>query len=259
MTRLLIQEEYGYRHWMVDLNDEEYRDLIRRWETMSGLGCLVPVIVIIPQATPLDATSLAGMTFDAHCHIHGCEDSYLDGSSYTIPPSDDGRFWMDGQPYDFGADWHSDCADIIISREVSTAEAESLLAQVVPGGDLAVIADGQDPPMDCSTVASLTRRNDPAWPTLLRFPLLTLDSPLGNHPHLTLAEHLSERLSAKVLTVSSGLLAESQLDLNTPDGWVVRMDGGWYLAGIVRTSDGSERVGIGDKLPHGRCGNGGPE
>ena len=100
---LYISEEYGYRHWLAELTDGEYEDLLRRWNTMRGLNCLVPVTLIVPQAREIDPKS--GICFDRdripedakHCHIHECDDSRIEGSDYRIP--DDEFFWIDGVKY----------------------------------------------------------------------------------------------------------------------------------------------------------------
>ncbi len=94
---LLISEEYGYRHWLAELTDAEYQELIRRWETMRGLNCLVPVKLIVPQAREMSDEEDYPQEAK-RCHIHECDDSHLEGSSYKIP--DDEFFWLDGQKYD---------------------------------------------------------------------------------------------------------------------------------------------------------------
>ena len=50
VVRLYIREEFGFAHWAAILTNDEYRDLLRRWETMRGLNCCVPVVTIVPQA-----------------------------------------------------------------------------------------------------------------------------------------------------------------------------------------------------------------
>ncbi len=95
---LLISEEYGCRHWTANLTDDEYKELIRRWETMRGLYCSVPVRLICPQAIPLlDREDFPENTL--HCHIHQYDDSHLDGTNYKIP--DDEFFWIDGKKYEY--------------------------------------------------------------------------------------------------------------------------------------------------------------
>ena len=60
-----IQEEYGHRNWVATLTNQEYRDLIRRWQTMRGLTCTVPVDLIIPQAEQVASRPRA---YDATAH-----------------------------------------------------------------------------------------------------------------------------------------------------------------------------------------------
>jgi hypothetical protein len=97
MVTISIDEEYGYRRWVAEMNEAEYQALLARWATMRGLNCLIPVNVVIPQARELVGDSF-DMPADAiRCHIHECDDSYLEGSDYQIPP--DKIFWIDGVSY----------------------------------------------------------------------------------------------------------------------------------------------------------------
>jgi hypothetical protein len=93
---LYISEEYGYRHWLAELTAEEYEELLARWSTMRGLNCLVPVFLIVPQAKEFDGTFVPCGALK--CHLHECDDSYLEGSDYKIPNDLDG-FWMSGIHY----------------------------------------------------------------------------------------------------------------------------------------------------------------
>jgi hypothetical protein len=105
MIRIFIREEYGYREWVADLTDDEYRDLLRRWETMRGLSCLVPVSLIISQAREVleEEYTVEFIKPCLKCHIHESSDSCLEGSSYEIP--DDEDFWMDGKKYERSEYW----------------------------------------------------------------------------------------------------------------------------------------------------------
>ncbi len=98
---LYIEEEYGYRDWLAKLTEEEYQQLIIRWNTMKNLNCLVPVPFIIPQATELKYEDRWNMKYDKKCHIHECHDSYLEGSNYEIPydESTHNIFTIDGKEY----------------------------------------------------------------------------------------------------------------------------------------------------------------
>jgi hypothetical protein len=114
---------------------------------------------------------------------------------------------------------------------VSATDVESPLAEAVASGKVAVIEEHENFPLDCSTVAILIRESDPDWPTRLRFTTLAPENALGAFPHLILAKHLSERLSASTLTEDWGLDPESGSDLEGTDWWALRRDGAWYLAG----------------------------
>lgn len=101
MKKLYIREEYGYREWVAELTDEEWEALQTRWRTLRGLFCSVPVRLIVPQARELrDDADLPNLNDPSwlHCHLHECDDSYLDGVDYTIP-ADHEAFWMDGRRY----------------------------------------------------------------------------------------------------------------------------------------------------------------
>lgn len=117
--KIAIVEEYGYRDWIAYLTQEEYDELCRRWKTMKGLHCGVPVTLIIPQAKLVDfddpdvwkdvnVHELASQPNTRRCHIHEHDDSYLEGCEYEIPEAQlDGsdphfcRFEMDGVSYTY--------------------------------------------------------------------------------------------------------------------------------------------------------------
>jgi len=80
--RLVIEEEYGYRHWIADLTPEELEEIRARWKTMRGLISLVPVRAIIPQAREVSWSRNLG---EPNCHIHEEDDSFLEGVEYKIP------------------------------------------------------------------------------------------------------------------------------------------------------------------------------
>lgn len=105
MIKLVIDEEYGFRIWYAELTQEEYQNLLARWETMRGLNCLVPVKLIIPQAIEIEIDDVIALEEKTHycCHIHECDDSRLEGSSYKIP--EDENFWMDGRKYEREEYW----------------------------------------------------------------------------------------------------------------------------------------------------------
>lgn len=107
MIKLLIDEEYGYRTWLAKLSQEEYAQLLARWETIRGMSCLVPVLLVIPQAKEITDEEVIVMLDNGEtyyrCHIHEEDDSHLEGSRYRIP--DDTNFWMEGHKYEESEYW----------------------------------------------------------------------------------------------------------------------------------------------------------
>jgi hypothetical protein len=107
LVTIRIEEEYGYRTWKAVLTEEEYKEVLRRWETMKGLYCSVPVQLIIPQAVEIDDSDPIINVWKANdmgvkfCHIHECDDSYISGSEYVIPEYEDHLFFMDGVQYTY--------------------------------------------------------------------------------------------------------------------------------------------------------------
>jgi hypothetical protein len=97
LIKLLIAEEYGFRDWYAELTKDGYDALIKRWMTLKGRPCSVPVPFIITGAVLLDDARKEDPAYTHRCHIHECEDSYLQGCDYQIP--DDRSFWMNGQEY----------------------------------------------------------------------------------------------------------------------------------------------------------------
>jgi hypothetical protein len=103
MIKLLIREEYSFRTWYAELTDDEYNELLNRWNTIRGLNCLVPVTLIIPQAKEWDDFNIYDPSYTHVCHIHECDDSYIQGSEYLIPEDID--FWMAGKKYSRDEYW----------------------------------------------------------------------------------------------------------------------------------------------------------
>jgi hypothetical protein len=107
---LNISEEYGYQHWWVLYTKNEFAEACRRWKTMKGLNCLVPVDLIFLGARgqfgewPPKAVckSLAAKCKVYCAHVHEADDSHLATVSYTIPETVDGNedlFELDGVVY----------------------------------------------------------------------------------------------------------------------------------------------------------------
>jgi hypothetical protein len=203
VVTLYINEEYGCIHWLATLTVEEYRDLIRRWETIRGLSCSIPVQLIVPQAKQVTFDQLDKMTVDATCHIHQCDDSYLDGSDHLLSEALDGAFWMDGQRYDTwgagGYDLDSKYPDVLLSRAVTVVEVEAVLAEILPEVKVFLGSDERSLLNDVISAAVLTDESDPQWPARLRFPVIQADSRLGIHPHILIAKQLADRLKIETL------------------------------------------------------------
>jgi hypothetical protein len=115
---LKISEEYGFQSWYAFLTNEEFEEAKRRWQTIKGLNCLVPVQFIFPQAKMYDRgverwnlrftderfqpedyefENIWGQIAIVCAHVHQSDDSYLDCVEYEIPESD--YFEMDGKIY----------------------------------------------------------------------------------------------------------------------------------------------------------------
>lgn len=100
---LLIEEEYGYRHWKADMDKARADELITRWKSMRNLSCLVPIIWICPWAVEIDCEEYyriwdAGRIEIAHVHEH--DDSHLMKDHTPIPEGDPyGPFEIMGKSY----------------------------------------------------------------------------------------------------------------------------------------------------------------
>jgi hypothetical protein len=105
-----ISEEYGYQHWWALYTIEAFNEIRQRWKTMRGLNCLVPVDLIFPGARGCfgdwpPAAICENVVKDCvivSAHVHECDDSYLQGVTYNIPPNadeNDDSFEIDGRVY----------------------------------------------------------------------------------------------------------------------------------------------------------------
>jgi hypothetical protein len=93
MKTIYISEEYGYRSWLAKVEDSEMPELIRRWETIKGINCLVDVRKIFPTAVQIDGYN---EDVDYTAHVHEPEDSYFSATGYKIPEAE--NFEIDGSP-----------------------------------------------------------------------------------------------------------------------------------------------------------------
>lgn len=111
---ILIDEEYGYRSWIAIVGDAELEEIKRRWMTMKGLSCLVPVPMIFPTASVCTVEdwlewSDTEMSQDRreeverearvfHAHVHESDDSSFDAlPGFKIPEAR--VFEIDGETY----------------------------------------------------------------------------------------------------------------------------------------------------------------
>lgn len=107
---LIIEQEYGFRHWYAWLDKCELDALAARWRSLDGLFCGVPVLWVVPQARELDLSDPADMELSCRrdalsMHMHDWDDSHFSlVRDHTIgaPDYDDPGgplFWMDGMSY----------------------------------------------------------------------------------------------------------------------------------------------------------------
>jgi hypothetical protein len=102
---MFITEEYGYRHWLAIVTEQEFDAFVARWKTIKGLSCLVPINFLLPSAHVADRAEFqaAEENATAHgdrcvsAHIHESDDSSIEGVDYTIPEQD--NFEIDGRVY----------------------------------------------------------------------------------------------------------------------------------------------------------------
>lgn len=102
---MFITEEYGYRHWLAVLTEQEFDEFVARWKTIKGLSCLVPINFLLPKAylANRDEFQAAEESATAHgdrcvsAHIHESDDSSIEGVDYVIPEQE--QFEIDGLVY----------------------------------------------------------------------------------------------------------------------------------------------------------------
>lgn len=112
MIFMSISEEYGCQEWYAVLSDDQFENLKKRWMTIKGLNCLVPVNFIIEQAKPLcnhekfpikvgnfivELKDIDLFMNVISAHIHESDDSGISGIIYEIPESE--FFEIDGIAY----------------------------------------------------------------------------------------------------------------------------------------------------------------
>jgi hypothetical protein len=109
---LLIEEEHGFQYWYAVLTDEEFEVIKKRWTSIQGLNCLVPVTFVVEKAKPIiindtffpinyndqiiHLVDVDHFMQVIHMHMHDTDDSYLEGVDHEIK---DGDFQMDGVTY----------------------------------------------------------------------------------------------------------------------------------------------------------------
>jgi hypothetical protein len=102
---MFITEEYGYRHWLAIITEQEFDEFVARWKTIKGLSCTVPVQVLIPQAYLAGREDFVAAEENAtahgdrcvSAHIHESDDSSIEGVDYVIPEQE--QFEIDGRTY----------------------------------------------------------------------------------------------------------------------------------------------------------------
>lgn len=99
MKKILhIEHEYGCSYWRAELTEQEWDDLVTRWQTMKGLSCSIPVPLIIPQACLYDRLPWEEIGKVPFCHIHESYDSFFPGIEYfKIPHAE--NFSIGGKEY----------------------------------------------------------------------------------------------------------------------------------------------------------------
>ena len=112
MIFLFISQEYGCQEWYAVLSEDQFENLKKRWITIKGLNCLVPVSFIIEQAKPLcnhekfpikvgnnfiDLQDIDFFMDVVTAHIHQSDDSHISTVDYEIPEEDE--FEMEGISY----------------------------------------------------------------------------------------------------------------------------------------------------------------
>lgn len=99
MITIKIDEEYGFKSWIAHVTQEEFEEIKKRWKTIKGLHCCVPVNFIIPQAVESSHKKQYEKGRVLRCHIHQADDSFLDGVDYDIPEAEE--FQIDGKVFTF--------------------------------------------------------------------------------------------------------------------------------------------------------------
>ena len=111
---ILIDEEYGYQSWILICGDAELEEVKRRWATMRGLSCLVPVTMIFPHArrctvedwlewsdTEMSQDRREEIEREARvfqAHVHESDDSSFDAlPGHEVPEAV--MFELDGMSY----------------------------------------------------------------------------------------------------------------------------------------------------------------
>jgi hypothetical protein len=97
---------------------------------------------------------------------------------------------------DFGA-LYSEYPDLLLSRELSTAEVEVALTSILPGMRVATSA-ALEGIVAANAAALLSADDDKDWPARLTILYLPEDHGLGIDPHLTIGRLLATKLGVDV-------------------------------------------------------------
>jgi hypothetical protein len=107
---LIIEKEYGCRIYYAWLDKCELDALVRRWRSLDGLYCGVPVPMVVPQARELylevpEHMALACRRDALTMHMHDWDDSHFSlARDHVIGEPDYSEpggplFWMDDMSY----------------------------------------------------------------------------------------------------------------------------------------------------------------
>jgi hypothetical protein len=122
--------------------------------------------------------------------------------------------------------------DLILSKSLTADQLLAIFRDQLPGMGVQILQSDEPFPDDPGEVlAQLKPTLDPAWPVALDVLFFPDPSPIGALPALRLAEAISARTGADVMTDLQGLFPE--LNPHDPYWWLTYCEGCWYLADSV--------------------------